>query len=80
MSAAERASEASSVEQANERTEERMAQYFTRRFHNVLSHCGIVLRFSEIYPRSMTCFFFLMIYVLTRDAEAVDFSAASAKM
>ena len=41
MSAAERASEASSAEQANEwavraneRADERMAQYSTRRFHN----------------------------------------------
>ena len=41
MSAAERASEASSAEQANEltvraneRTEERMAEYSTRRFHS----------------------------------------------
>ena len=47
MSAAERASEASSAEQANEwavraneRTEERMAQYSTRRFHSHWTQCG----------------------------------------
>ena len=49
MSAAERASEASSAEQANEwavraneRADERMAQYSTRQFHNILALSGLV--------------------------------------
>ena len=37
MSAAERASKASSAEQVNVRAEERMSQYFTRRHH--FTHC-----------------------------------------
>ena len=48
MSAAERASEASSAEQAkewevqvNERTEEHMAQYSTRRFHSHSIWCNV---------------------------------------
>ena len=47
MSAAERASKASSAEQANElvvraneQTEEQMAQYSTRRFLSLSAHCA----------------------------------------
>ena len=50
MSAAERASEASSVEQANEwavrayeQAYERMAQYSTRQFHGHSTHCASTL-------------------------------------
>ena len=44
MSTAERASEASSAEQANEwamRANEWMAQYSTRRLHTILTHCAL---------------------------------------
>ena len=48
---AERASRASSAEQANEsvvhankRTKEQMAQYSVRRFHIIFTHCGAGLR------------------------------------
>ena len=48
MSAAERASEVSSAQQANEwvvraneQTEEQMAQYSTRRFHIIWNHCAV---------------------------------------
>ena len=51
MSAAERASKASSTEQANERAvraneqrEERMAQYSTRRFLIIWTHCALGFR------------------------------------
>ena len=54
MSAAERASGVNSVEQANERavrvnerTEERMTQYSTRRFHCHLPHCAQVPKTIE---------------------------------
>ena len=49
MRAAERTSEANRAKQVkewvvrvNKRADERMAQYSTRRFHNILAHCACV--------------------------------------
>ena len=53
MSAAERGSEASSGEQANEsevrankRVDEQLAQYPSRRIHSYSTHCGILYSFN----------------------------------
>ena len=56
MSPVERTSEASSTDQANERAvrvneraEERMAQYSTRPFHVLSTHCALL----EVFVRSL---------------------------